>query len=245
MFASVIMTCMAGTGPGAVLLQTGFETAPFRAGLPVAGQDGWLDFWGEGVARVSAIGASGGRQCVAISGGDLAFARPGVVAGTCGKELFFDPVEANRPRVRVACDVKLDGRDTGEGPEADLLSANLFVVNTANQVLGGYFVSSNGTIYAFGRGGQDYMFATPYALGSYARLELDIDAGAGAIGCRVNGATVGILALDPAGTLQTMELWTAALEMASVDGPELPDRAQFRASFDDVFIAALPGPRPR
>jgi hypothetical protein len=240
--ASLFIAC---TAHAQVLLQTGFESAPFTAGLPVDGQAGWLGLWGPEAAKVSATGARTGRQCVSLNGADLVFARPGVVAGTCGTELFFDPVARARPLVHIQADVRLSGPDTGEGPEADLLSANLFVASSSNQVFGGYFVSSNGTIYAFGRAGQDYMFPTPYTLGTYARLEMDMDFVAGTIACRVDGDLIGTLVLDPLGTLQTTEIWTAALEMASIDDPILPDRSLYDAHFDNVSVLATPRRRPR
>jgi hypothetical protein len=242
---TVVLVAAALPAQGQLLLQTGFESATFTAESPIDGQDGWVGFFAPAASLVSAISAHGGRRCIAMQGSALALARPGLVAAACGTELLFDPVAANRPLLHVSARVRLDGPDTGEGPEADLLSANLYVVNTLGQVLGGFFLSSNGAIYAFGRGGQDYMFPTPYVAGTYAQLALDIDFDAGFITFAVNGDVIGTLLLDPHNTLLSTEIWTAALEMASIDAPQLLDVSLYTARFDDVLVSAAPRRRTR
>jgi len=49
--------------------------------------------------------------------------------------------------VRVQADIRLDGPDTGDGPGADLLSANLMARNGTHQSAF-FYLSSNGNAYA-------------------------------------------------------------------------------------------------
>jgi hypothetical protein len=228
-----------------VLVYTGFESAEFATGMPVDDRGGWLGLWAPGASTVVESGPESGRRCVQFRGDRLGFARPGLVAGTIGPALSFDPVAAARPLVRFSAGVRLDGPDTGSGPEDDLLSANLFVVNDADQVMGGFFVSSNGTIYAFARGGQDYLFPTPYLAGTYVRLTIDIDFDTMTETFSVDGLPIGTVDLDPLRTLRSTRLATLALELAALDDSYVLDRSLYTARFDNVFVLAAPARSPR
>jgi hypothetical protein len=100
---------------------------------------------------------------------------------------FLDPSDPNSSKLRIQADIRLDGEDTGEGIDADILSGNLqlrfaqplqenepfpaYQINLASMIL-----SSNGNVYAFdGSGSIDYQFETPITLGEYHTLAIEAD----------------------------------------------------------------------
>ena len=235
--------------PAQARYRTGFESAQFVAGRalcsPIAfepGQDGWIGQYAPGAAQIVSGDANSGRNAVRAHGADLEpVPGAGIAVGTWGKETVFDPIAIGRPRVRVQCDVRLDGPDTGSGPGADLLSANLFTGNTAGEILAGFFFSSNGTAYPYSYSAgvfHGYVLEAPVTLGEYSRLAMTLDYTTHVVSFEVDGVAVGSLPFGVGAA--TEEFWLPVIEMAAIDDPSLVDRSLYTAWWDDLSVLALP-----
>lgn len=229
--------------------RTGFESAPFIAGQPLCdpvpfeeGQDGWIGVFASGAAEVVSGDASAGRNAVRAFGADLEpVPGTGLAVGDWGRPTVFDPIATGRTRVRVQCDMRLDGPDTGSGPGADLLSANLFAGNTAGEVLAGFFFSSNGNAYPFSHSDgvfHVYEIEEPVTLGQYSTFAFTLDYRTHVATFEVDGIAIGALPFGVGAA--TEEFWLPVLEMAALDDPLLVDRSLYTAWWDNLSVLATP-----
>lgn len=223
-----------------MLFHTGFENHDYAAGLPVAGQDGWVGIESADAAEVVSgkVFASSGRQAIRCWGGDLDhFPAWSLYDGAWEQVVPFDPT-VQPSQVRVSADVRLDGPDTGTGPGADMLSANLYARNGVGRSAFLY-LSSNGCVYAFAnsdQGNAGYRFETPIEIGEYVELAITLDYGTHMATFEVDGDVIGSLPFGGAG-----EQWRGVLlEMAAYDDPQYVDPTLYTAYWDDVSVLARP-----
>jgi len=225
-----------------MLYHAGFETPNYLAGQSIDGIDGWFSFispLAPVVVRDPAQARSG-RNSLTCWGGDPDLGTTqGLLDGAWAQTVLLNPAWGGSAIVRVQCDVRLDGPDTGNGPANDLVSANLYA---RNGVAGSAFmyVSSTGDVYCFANstvGNAGYQFATPITLGQYNRLAITLDYSMHLAAFEVNGVTVGVL---PFGGQATEFFRGATLEFAAVDDPLWVDPTLYTGSWDNLAILAIP-----
>lgn len=221
---------------------TGLEDRAYQAGQPLDGQDGWIGLIGVDAAEVVEdhdLAASGRRAIRCWGGADLDIVHfPGfdLAAGAWDQPIDFDPI--TRPcTVRVEADIRLDGPDTGNGPNDDLLSANLYARNGAGRSAFLY-LSSNGNAHAFANsasGQLGYQFETPIALGEYNHVAITLDYRTHIATFEVNGRTIGSLPFGGPGE----QFLGTLIEFAAWDDPSF-DRTQCTGYWDNLSVLAKP-----
>jgi hypothetical protein len=174
-----------------------FEWCDYQVDEPLDGQDGWTALVSPNAAEVvdgRSTAALGRRAVACWGGGDLEDVGGGLLDGAWEQVIDFDPI-TNPAIVRVEASVRLDGPDTGSGPNDDLASANLYARNGAGRSAF-FYLSSNGNAYAFANsssGSQGYKFETPIRLGAYNHLAITLDYLTHVATFEVNWVTVGSL----------------------------------------------------
>ena len=242
--AALACLCLAATtSTWGMLYHTGLETPNYKAGQGLVGQDGWraLDASKDAPEVVDGIAtARSGRRAIMCRAKDLKVLPPPydyLYDGNWDQPIAFDAV-TNPAEVRVQADVRLDGPDTGEGPGADLLSANLMARNGSHQSAF-FYLSSNGCAYANAfsttQGDKWYQFETPIKFGEYNRLAITLNYLTHMAAFEVNGKTIGSLPFGGAGERFKSPL----LEMAAWNHPSF-DHTQYTAYWDNVSVLARP-----
>jgi hypothetical protein len=229
---------LGGTAGFGMLFNTGFESNDYTANQPLDGQDGWETLLAPDAAVVvrGHATASSGRMAVKCWGGGPLVQTSGLLDGAWEQVVDFDPV-THPAKVRVQADVRLDGPDTGGGPNDDLASANLYARNGVGRSAF-FYVSSNGNAYAFAnsdQGSAGYRFETPITLGDYNRLAITLDYSTHIATFEVNGNTVGTLPFGGAGE----QFRGTLLEFAAWDHPSF-DPTLYTGYWDNVLVRANP-----
>jgi hypothetical protein len=236
------LALVASTAKAQLLYHTGFETPNYVAGQTIDGIDGWASFISPLAPLVVAnpAEAAHGRRALTCWGGDPNLeTTQGLLDGAWAQTVLVDPSYAQTALVRVQCDVRLDGPDTGSGPANDLVSANLYARNG----VGGsafVFVSSTGDVYCFADsvgGSAGYQFATPITLGQYTRIAITLDYATHLAAFEVNGVVVGVL---PFGGQATEFFRGATLEFAAYDDPLVVDPSLYTGYWDNLMILEVP-----
>ncbi len=236
---ALAISLLAPAASAQMLFHTGFESSPYTTGQTIDGVDGWFSFLSPNAPQVSRDDASTGRRALACWGGSPELeSTQGLLDGAWAQTVLVDPAHAATATVRVQCDVRLDGPDTGSGPANDLVSANLY----ARYGVDGsafMFLSSTGDVFCFANsvgGSAGYQFATPVTLGQYSRLAITLDYSVHLAAFAVNGVVVGVL---PFGG-QTNEFFRGAtLESGAYDDPEVVDPALYTGYWDNLSIMVL------
>jgi hypothetical protein len=239
LFASALL---AGPASAQILFHTGFETAPYVVGQPIDGIDGWFSFISPAANEVvnGRATASWSRRALTCWGGDPDLeTTQGLLDGAWAQTLLLDPAYGNNVIVHVQCDVRLDGPDTGNGPQNDLLSANLYARNG----VGGsafMYMSSTGEVFCFAdaaAGSTGYAFATPITLGRYSTLGITLNYVTHMATFSVNYRPVGTL---PFGGQAGEFFRGATLEFAAYDNPAVIDPSLYTGYWDNLWVAAMP-----
>lgn len=225
------------------LYLTGFETPNYLVGQTIDGVDNWFSAISPNapaIVRNPALARSG-RHALQCWGGSPELESDGTLLdGAWAQPMTLDPAWAHTAVVRVQCDVRLDGPDTGTGPNDDLVSANLIARNGVGQSASMFF-SSTGQVFcnSSGTGGAVfYQFATTVPLGGWARLAITYDYRTHLAAFEVNGVTVGAL---PFGGGANEAFRGVFLEFAAYDNPAVVDPALYTGYWDNVFVIAKPG----
>lgn len=217
----------------AVIYQTGFENPPFPAQewtTPVQ-PDGWFRLAtapGTTVAVTTNNPASGQQALQIQTSSDI--------LSTRALKRFIPPIEG-RSRVSLSVDVRLDGPDTGEGIDADLLSANIFATDNLGGFLGEILLSSNGNAYTAGNSGS-YLHETPFTLGEYHRVSLISDFSNATTDFFIDGQFIGSQAFNPSATgFSGLALAPLSVQFAEAN--------QYTIYYDNVTVETLPqAPEP-
>lgn len=225
-----------------LLYLTGFETPDYVIGQTIDGVDNWFSAISPNAPAV--VGnralASSGRQALQCWGGSADLqSTQGLLDGAWAQPMTLDPAWQQKAIVRVQCDVRLDGPDTGSGPNDDLVSANLIARNGVGGSAS-MFLSSNGNVYCNSSstgGSVFYAFETPIVLGEYSTLAITYDYAAHLAAFEVNGVTVGVL---PFGGSPTEAFRGVFLEFAALDAPQIVDPSLFTGYWDDILVIAKP-----
>ena len=222
-----------------LLYHTGFENSPYATGQTIDGVDGWLSFISPNAPAVVRSNASSGRRALECWGGSPHLeSTQGLLDGAWAQTVLVDASIASTAVVRVQCDVRLDGPDTGSGPANDLVSANLYARNGAAGSAF-MFLSSTGDVYCFANsvsGDAGYQFATPVALGEYSRLAITLDYSVHLAVFEVNGVVVGVL---PFGGQTTEFFRGATLELGALDAPLIVNPALYTGYWDNLSIKVV------
>lgn len=239
---SLVVASFATVADAQMLFLTGFETSNYVVGQSIDGVDNWFSAISPNaplVTRDPAL-ASAGRHSLQCWGGSPNLEPSGgLLDGAWAQPMTLDPAWAHSALVRVQCDVRLDGPDTGTGPNDDLVSANLIARNGVGQSAS-MFLSSTGEVFcnsAGVAGSFGYQFATSVSLGQYARLAITYDYSTHLAAFEVNGVVVGIL---PFGGGPNEQFRGVFLEFAAVDNPVWVDPSLYTGSWDNVFVLAVP-----
>ena len=224
------------------LFLTSFETPNYIVGQSIDGIDNWFSALSPNAPVIAGDPslASGGRRALQCWGGSPELeSTGGLLDGAWAQPVTFNPPWAQQALVRVQCDVRLDGPDTGTGPNDDLVSANLIARNGVGQSAS-MFLSSTGQVFcnSSGEAGSfGYQFATPVALGEYSRLAIIYDYSTHLAAFEVNGLIVGVL---PFGGGAAEGFRGVFLEFAAFDDPQLVDPSLYTGYWDKVMIVAAP-----
>lgn len=242
-FALITASLLASSASAQLLYFTSFETPNYVVGQPIDGISGWQSFISPLAPQIvnGRSTASWGRRALQCWGGSPNLeTTQGLLDGAWYQALSLPPWYQGNARVHVQCDVRLDGPDTGTGPNDDLVSANLYARNG----VGGsafMYVSSTGDVYCFSGsvgGSAGYAFPTPVTLGEYVNLGITLDYSTHMATFSVDHQDIGSL---PFGGQATEQFAGAILEFAAYDNPLYVDPSLYTGSFDNLLVYALPG----
>ncbi len=221
---------------GGLLYHTGFENHRYTADQPLDGQDGWVSLLAPEAAVVvdGRATASTGRRAVACWGGGPLADLGWILDGAWERQVDFDPITVPGV-VRVEADVRLDGPDTGIGPNDDLVSANLYARNGVGRSAFMY-LSSTGAVFAFANSEQygqaGYEFETPVDLGVYNHLAITLDYRTHIATFEVNRRTIGCLPFGGSGE----DFLGALLEFGAYNDPMYVDPSLYTGYWDNVTV---------
>jgi hypothetical protein len=239
---SLALTSFATVANAQSLFATSFETPNYVVGQSIDGIDNWFSAISPNAPVIVSDPAlaSGGRRALQCWGGspDLE-SSGGLLDGAWARPVTFNPPWAQPALVRVQADVRLDGPDTGTGPNDDLVSANLIARNGVGQSAT-MFLSSTGQVFCNSSGVAGsfvYEFATAVPLGQYSRLAIVYDYSTHLAAFEVNGVIVGVL---PFGGGATEGFRGVFLEFAAYDNPAVVDPSLYTGYWDKVMILAVP-----
>lgn len=242
LFGIVFATLLASSASAQLLYHTGFESSNYVVGQSIDGIDGWFSFLSPDAPEIKkgTSTASWGRRALKCWGGspDLQVTQ-GLLDGAWAQTLALNPCFPWNTKVRVQCDVRLDGPDTGAGPQHDLLSANLYARN-GNGGSAYMYMSSTGDVYCFADsagGSAGYAFATPITLGLYATLAITLDYSTHMATFSVDHCPIGSL---PFGGQPGESFRGTTLEFAAYDDPTVIDPALYTGYWDNLFVVAYP-----
>jgi hypothetical protein len=248
-----------------MLFNATFETPDYQAGQPLVGQDGWVGLLAGDAPTIVADHrlASSGRRAIECWVGDLAILYEGDPPnevpmwwdGAWRRPIEFDAITIPS-EVRVEADVRLDGPVTGSGPEADLVSANLYARNGSRRSAW-FYLSSTGNAYANSFtteyiGGDpknpyvtmyEHEFETPIKIGAYNKLAITLNYITQLATFEVNNKTIGQLPFGgPDQQFQDVLLELAAFTKNRVDPVEFPnyDPMAYTAYWDNFSVRAKP-----
>jgi len=242
---SVLFAFALAAGPTSaqILFHTGFETPNYVVGQSIDGVDNWFSFISPDANQIvdgRATASWLGRRAVRCWGGspDLQTTQ-GLLDGAWAQPAAVNPAYGQNVIVHVQCDVRIDGPDTGTGPQNDLVSANLIARNG----VGGsayMWMSATGEVFcsAESAGGSNwYAIAVPIHLGRYATLGMTLDYTNHMVTFSVNYHPVGSL---PFGGQPGEAFAGAILEFAAYDNPAVIDPSLYTGYWDNLWMVAVP-----
>jgi hypothetical protein len=236
MFAALGSLLIGSGSHYGLLYVSSFERSEYQVDEPLDGQDGWTALVSPDAAVVVdgwRTAALGRRAIACWGGGPLEDVGGGLLDGAWEQVIDFDPI-TTPAIVRVEASVRLDGPDTGSGPNDDLASANLYARNGAGRSAF-FYLSSNGNAYAFANsasGNQGYKFETPIKQGAYNHLAITLNYLTHMATFEVNCVTVGSLPFGGAGE----QFRGVLLEFAAYE--PLLDPTLYTGYWDNVLVRA-------
>lgn len=227
---------------------TSFQRPTFVAGLPLAGQDGWVSpvpVLSPNAAVITAAKKCG--QSVRVDGANLESQPVDINAPTNG---YYDAIGAYRcpldhdtggtQTVRLSVDVRLDGRAT---PKKNFFSASLIAVayndSGGSEGVGEIAISSDGHVY--GSSGQDlvpvFLTRTKIARGTWHNLAIEVDFAERTYSFFVDDEYLGTFDFEPfvpSGVLRRATLITYAAPDTAKD-----KKADHASNFDNLSIEVV------
>ena len=225
-----------------LLYASSFETPNYHVGQSIDGIDNWFSFISPNANQIvnGFSTASLGRRAVRCWGGDPNLQTTGgILDGAWTRNASINPAYAANALVHVQCNVRLDGPDTGTGPNDDLVSANLGARNGVGGSVS-MFLSSTGDVYCFAgsvNGATNYAFQTPVQLGHYATLGITLNYRTHMATFWVNYHAVGTA---PFGGQANEAFNGAWIEFAAYDNPLYVDPSLYTGYFDNLLVFAAP-----
>lgn len=232
---------------GQSVYTTGFEAPALHAGLPLAGQDGWVapPPLSPNAAIITAAKKAG--QTVRVEGADLV-SQPDIINAPTGG--YYDAIGSYRhgvdydtggtQTVRISADVRLDGKKT---PHGNFFSASIAAIGYndegGSEGIGELAISSDGHVY--GSSGQDlvpvFLTSTHVALGTWHHLAIDVDFAARTYSFYVDDALLGTFDFAPSATsdvLRRGSILTYAAPNTAKD-----QKADHASNFDNFSIEVV------
>jgi hypothetical protein len=239
---------------GQSIYTTGFEAPLLKAGLPLAGQDGWVapvPFLSPNAAIITTAAKKGG-QSVRVEGANLEHSDD--VKDLSGG--YYDAVGSYRHPVnydtgftqivRVSADVRLDGRAT---PHSNFFSASIVAIayNTdgGSEGVGELAISSDGHVYGYS--GEDaaplFLTSKKVALGISHHLAVEVDFAARTYSFYVDNDFLGTFPFVPSIGEPPFEP-TGVLRRGSMIAYAAPDEGQNKkadhaANYDNFAIEVV------
>lgn len=192
-----------------IIYSTGFEVPALVAGLPLAGQDGWIappPLSPDAAMITAAKKHKRDGQTMRVDGADLVH-QDFINEATAG---YYDAIGSYRhsveydtggtQTVRISADVLLDGKKT---PHSNFFSASIVAIayNTDfdSEGVGELAISSDGNVY--GSSGQDlvpsFLASTHVALGKSHNLAIEVDFAARTYTFFVDDDSLGTFDFEP------------------------------------------------
>jgi len=234
---------LAGSAQAQLLYHTSFETPNYHVGQTIDGVDNWFSFISPDANEIvngHSTASWFGRRALSCWGGSPNLeSTQGLLDGAWAHPASVNPAYGNHVLVQVSCDVRLDGPDTGTGPNDDLLSANLIARNGVGGSASMY-LSSVGEVFCFAdsaAGSVGYAFSTPVTLGQYAHLSITLNYRTHIATFWVNFRAVGSA---PFGGQAGEAFNGAILEFAAYDNLAYIDPSLYRGYWDNLTMFALP-----
>lgn len=218
-----------------VLYATGFESPPFTAGVPIAGQDGWTSRLGSAAGTISTLQPANGLQALEFRADTLPEFGFGFNLESLRRLLDFDVMAAGVRFVTVEANVRLNGPSLQD----DLVEAIISAIDPNFGSYGEMQISANGDLFVYGSQFVD-VFVGSVSIGAYHSLAMSIDFFARATTFFLDGVDLVTFGFDP--SLQTNVFRAASVHMAAPTDRALADPTLYTAYFDDLRIAALPEP---
>lgn len=240
--SSLVLATLATSANAQALFLTGFETPNYIVGQTIDGIDNWFSAISPNAPRIVRDPAltSGGRRALQCWGGSPDLESDGTLLdGAWAQPMTLAPAWSQSALVRVQCDVRLDGPDTGTGPNDDLVSANLIARNGVGQSAS-MFLSSTGDVYCNSSGSAGsfaYQHQTPVQLGHYSRLAITYDYNTHLAVFEVDGVVIGFL---PFGGGANEQFRGVFLEFAAYDNAQVVDPSLYTGYWDNLIVVAVP-----
>ena len=232
---------------GQSIYTTGFEAPALVAGLPLAGQDGWIAPPPLSPNAAIITAEKKGGQIVRVEGADLESQPDFINVPTGG---YYDAIGSYRhavdydtggtQTVRISADVRLDGKRT---PHSNFFSASIAAIgyndDGGSEGIGELTISSDGHVY--GSSSQDlvpvFLTSTHVALGTWHHLAIEVDFAARTYSFYVDDEFLGTFDFAPSAT-------SDVLRRGSIITYAAPDEAQNQkadhaANFDNFAIEVV------
>ena len=246
--ALVTLALLAVVGPaaGQPIYRTGFEPPLFVAGVPLAGQDGWVapPPLSPNAAMVTTDKPRQGTQTVRVRGADLEH-QDFINAATGG---YYDAIGSYRHTVNfdtggnqavcVSAHVRLDGPRT---PGVNFFSASVAAIadsSTGPSGVGELALSSDGFVHGYSS--QDlvptFLVSAPVSLNTWHELAIVVDFSSRTYSFFVDDDYLGTFAFDPSADSNTLRRGS----LIAYTGPDNANlnKAAYSAYYDHFAIEA-------
>jgi hypothetical protein len=247
LFLTLLLTAVAGTAAARDVYSTSFERTDFTAGLPLAGQDGWIapPPFSPNAARISTGKPRQGKQTLEIPGSALV-SQAFINEATGG---YYDAIGSYRRAVDydsqgtqtlvVSAHVRVDGARTATNFFSTSIAAiGLDDAGDASGV-GELAISSDGHVYGYSS--QDlvptFLTSTRVTLNQWHDLAIHVDFAHRTYSFYVDCEWLGTFAFDPSAT-------STVLARGSIIAYAAPDtatlhKADYSAHVDKFSIKAV------
>lgn len=238
--------------------RTGFESPTFAAGLPLAGQDGWIapPPLSPNAAVITTDQPRIGRQTVRVMGANLV--HQDFINGATGG--YYDAIGSYRHAVNydtggsqivvVSAEVRVDGAQTSLGNNffSASISARATLANGDNAGVGELAISSDGHVYGYS--GNEFVpvfqTSTRVTLGRWHSLAVVVDIGARKYSFFVDHKFQGAFDFDPNNVDENDDPvdYSNVFTRGSLVTYAAPDagtlhKADYAASFDQFAIRSF------
>lgn len=243
---AALITVAASAAQGQIIYATGFEAPSFVAGLPLAGQDGWIapPPLSPNAAMVVTGKPRQGRQTARVLGADLEH-QDFINDATGG---YYDAIGSYRRAVnydtggtravRVSAHVRVDGPST---PGVNFFSASVAAIadsSTGPSGVGELAISSDGFVHGYSS--QDlvptFLVSAPVSLGTWHDLAIVVDFASRTYSFFVDDDYLGTFAFDPSADSNTLRRGSLIV----YTGPDAANlsKAAYSARCDHFVIEA-------